>query len=77
EILEQRRSVRNYSADSLSMDELSWLLWCTQGVQQTTAQPRTYRTVPSAGGRHPYETYLAIGNVEDLEPGLYRYLALE
>jgi SagB-type dehydrogenase family enzyme len=77
EILEQRRSIRNYSAEPLSMDELSWLLWCTQGVQQTTPQPRTYRTVPSAGGRHPYETYLAIGNVEDMEPGLYRYLALE
>jgi SagB-type dehydrogenase family enzyme len=77
EILEQRRSVRNYSEKPLNMDELSWLLWCTQGVQQTTPQPRTYRTVPSAGGRHPYETYLAIGNVEDLTPGLYRYLALE
>lgn len=77
EILEHRRSIRKYSKEPVSLDELSWLLWCTQGVQQTTPQPRTYRTVPSAGGRHPYETYLAVRNVEDLEPGLYRYLALE
>jgi SagB-type dehydrogenase family enzyme len=77
EILEKRRSVRNYSEKPLSLDDLSWLLWCTQGVQKTTSQPRTFRTVPSAGGRHPFETYLAIRKVEDLEPGLYRYLALE
>jgi SagB-type dehydrogenase family enzyme len=77
EILEKRRSVRNYSEEPLSLDDLSWLLWCTQGVQKTTSQPRTYRTVPSAGGRHPFETYLAVRKVENLEPGLYRYLALE
>jgi SagB-type dehydrogenase family enzyme len=77
EILEKRRSVRNYSDEHLSLDDLSWLLWCTQGVQKTTSQPRTYRTVPSAGGRHPFETYLAVRNIEGLEPGLYRYLALK
>jgi SagB-type dehydrogenase family enzyme len=37
----------------------------------------TFRTVPSAGARHAFETYLSIGNVEGLEQGLYRYLALE
>jgi SagB-type dehydrogenase family enzyme len=77
EILEKRRSVRHYSEEPMSLNDLSWLLWCTQGVQRTTSQPRTYRTVPSAGGRHPFETYLAVRNVENLEPGLYRYLALK
>jgi SagB-type dehydrogenase family enzyme len=33
--------------------------------------------VPSAGSRHPFETYLLVSRVADLEPGLYRYLALE
>jgi SagB-type dehydrogenase family enzyme len=36
----------------------------------------TFRTVPSAGARHAFETYLLINEVEDLTPGLYRYLAL-
>jgi SagB-type dehydrogenase family enzyme len=37
----------------------------------------TFRTVPSAGSRHAFETYLVINKVEGIEPGLYRYIALE
>ena len=37
----------------------------------------TKRTVPSAGARNAFETYLYIDKVEGLEPGLYRFLALE
>ena len=37
----------------------------------------TLRTVPSAGGRHPFETYLFVNSVRGLDPGLYRYLSVE
>ncbi|MFW9832081.1 MAG: SagB/ThcOx family dehydrogenase [Candidatus Thorarchaeota archaeon] len=37
----------------------------------------TKRTVPSGGSRHPFETYLIVNNVEGLQPGIYRYLALQ
>ena len=35
------------------------------------------RTVPSAGARHPFETYLLVQRAGGVEPGLYRYLPLE
>ncbi len=74
-VIEDRVSVRKYFKKPLSMNELSWLLWCTQGVKQITKRPSTNRTVPSAGARHPFETYLVVNRVNGLEPGLYRFLA--
>lgn len=75
--LQERVTLRQYSPAPLSLGELSLLLWYTQGVKEVTARPVTFRTVPSAGARHAFETYLLINNVEGLNPGLYRYLALE
>ncbi|MDR2137207.1 MAG: SagB/ThcOx family dehydrogenase [Synergistaceae bacterium] len=78
--IEDRLSVRAYAEEPLTIGELSWLLWATQGVRKTgfaLGSHRTYRTVPSAGGRHPFETYLGIRAVKDLPPGLYRFLALD
>ncbi len=78
--IEGRHSVRAYADVPLTMDELSWLLWATQGVQKVgfaVGSNRTYRTVPSAGGRHPFETYLVLRAVKGLTPGVYRFLALD
>jgi SagB-type dehydrogenase family enzyme len=69
-----RRSIRHYLAESVTQDELSYLLWATQGIEQVQDPFYTLRTVPSAGGRHAFETYLSITNVTGLEPGIYRYL---
>ena len=71
-----RRSIRRFSHAPLSIEELSWLLWCTQGVQQIIP-PSTIRTVPSAGARHPLDTYVLVNRVKGLNAGLYRYIALE
>lgn len=74
----RRRSVREYASDPLTLPELSFLLWATQGVHDAAEDGSyTLRTVPSAGARHPFETYLVVKHVSGLEPGLYRYLALE
>jgi len=75
--IEARRSVRRYSSTPLTIAELSYLLWCTQGVQEVIGQSATLRTVPSAGARHALETYILANRVTDLSPGLYRFLALE
>lgn len=73
--IENRRSVRRYAETPLTMDELSYLLWLTQGVQEFTNRPATLRPVPSAGARHAFETYLLINCVSGCEPGLYRFAA--
>mgnify|MGYP001032672585 FL=1 len=74
--IEERRSLRHYSQDSLSTDELSYLLWLTQGVKKLDEKRHVlWRTVPSAGCRHPFETYLSINRVNGLEVGLYRFIA--
>jgi len=72
-----RKSIRNYSLESLNLTELSYLLWSTQGVRSIAKNNLyTLRTVPSSGARHPFETYLYIKNVEGLKKGVYRYIAL-
>ena len=71
-----RKSHRAYLNQSLSLEELAYLLWCTQGVRGKRLQGHAYRNVPSAGCRHAFETYLAIFNVDDIDSGVYRYLPL-
>lgn len=71
-----RQSRRNYSDEDLKIEELAFLLWATQGVRSPGKQSAHFRTVPSAGARHSFETYLFIQRVETLVPGLYRYLPL-
>lgn len=68
-----RQSRRKFTGEALTIDELSFLLWSTQGVRQWQNK-NALRTVPSAGNRHALETYLAVFNVEGLEVGIYRYL---
>lgn len=75
--IEKRTSIRNYSLEPLSLEELSYLLWCTQGVKEVVRDIATFRTVPSAGARHALETYVLANNVQGLEKGLYRFLPIE
>ena len=80
EILEARRSRRVYKAEPITLQQLSFLLWCTQGYERPRPGQKGWaalRTVPSAGCRHPFDTYLAVMRVEGLEPGIYRFLPKE
>ena len=74
--IKRRRSQRIFIKKSLLLEELSYLLWATQGVVRK-GQGYTMRTVPSAGARHALETYLCVLDVESLNPGVYRYLPIE
>lgn len=75
EAIKGRRSHRKYTNEALTLEELSFLLWATQGTQRVVGH-NVLRTVPSGGARHPFETYLLVNKVNRIEPGLYRYLPL-
>ncbi len=80
--IRNRRSRREFSAAPFSLEELSYLLWATQGISkidrdQSGGVIAQFRTVPSGGARHPFETYLFVNRVEGVKPGLYRYLPVE
>ncbi len=71
-VIQERRSVRDFTDQPLSAEQLSQLLWATQGI---TARRRgsAFRASPSAGACYPLDTYVVVNRVEGLEPGLYRY----
>lgn len=75
--IEARRTVRKYADEVLTLEELAYLLWVSQGVKRVSSRPSTARNVPSAGARHAFETYLLVNRVAGLQPGLYRYVAGE
>ncbi len=72
EALNRRFSVRSFSDQPLVQDQAAALLWAAVGKQVDGLTGPT-RTIPSAGGTYPLELYLLAGNVEGIEPGLYRY----
>ncbi len=76
ELVNSRKSRRKFTDEFLSLEELSFLLWSTQGVKRILKSGLgVFRTVPSSGAKSPFETYLVINRVEGLEPGLYRYIS--
>jgi len=78
EVIRSRKSHRAYTQAFLSLEELSFLMWATQGIREVSPNGKyTKRTVPSGGARHSFETYLLVNRVERLAPGLYRYLPIE
>ena len=77
-LIRDRRSARIYTQEEMTLDQLSFLLWATQGVKGIRGKAyATLRTVPGGGARHEFETYLLVRNVTGLNPGAYHYLPME
>jgi putative peptide maturation dehydrogenase len=79
DLLPRRKTTRSFdSSRHLPLDELALVLRSVFGVHgYATALPGVVtlkRTSPSGGGLHPVEAYLLVANVEQLGPGLYRYV---
>lgn len=75
--IEDRSSHRAFAPEPLTLEEVSFLLWATQGIRRKAGETTAFRTVPSAGCRHALETYLCVLNVAGLEQAIYRYLPIE
>ena len=76
-VIYNRKSSRVYTQEKMSLLELSYLLWATQGVKDIRGRKyATLRTVPCGGARHEFECYMLIQNVEGLEDGSYHYLPM-
>ena len=78
EALQQRRSVREYADEPLTLQEISQLLWAAYGITQHAVNGPDFlgggfRTAPSAGALYPLEFYIVTGNIEGLNPGIYKY----
>lgn len=77
-LIRDRRSARVYTQEDMSLDQLAFLLWATQGVKSIRGKKyATIRTVPCGGARHEFETYLLVQKVTGLKPGAYHYLPME
>ena len=71
-VIINRQSLRKFTQDAISIDLLSLLLFGISGITRNYPQ-FAFRTVPSAGGLFPIETYVLINNVDGIEPGIYHY----
>lgn len=68
--LSERRTVRTYKDEALTLAEVSQLLWAAQGITEPT---RGLRTAPSPKAAYLIEVYLIAGNVANLPAGMYKY----
>ncbi len=76
-VINNRQSHRVYTQQKMSLLQVSYLLWCSQGIKGIRGKHyATLRTVPCGGARHEFEVYMAIQNVEGLKDGLYHYLPM-
>lgn len=79
--LSSRRSVRNYTGDSIDWSYLATLLRAAGGISAEETIPLKsggtakicYRTVPSGGSLYPIDILVAVVNVRGLAKGIYRY----
>jgi SagB-type dehydrogenase family enzyme len=67
--IQQRRSVRKFTDDAVSLEHLSQLLWAGQGITGEEG----LRAAPSAGALYPIELRVLASNVQGLDSGLYLY----
>ena len=73
----QRRTIREFSDEPLSKEQLSSLLHHTNGITGAQKLPGNLelklRSTPSAGGLYPIEMYLFVNRVTEIHSGLHHF----
>jgi putative peptide maturation dehydrogenase len=81
DVLAQRRTVRTFAGQPVTLAELATLLrwvWGAHGtIRLAGGDVGVRRTSPSGGSFHPIEVYPLVRRVDGLDPGLYHYLSGE
>jgi len=83
--LNERRSARSFLTEPLTLKQISQILWAAQGITKKVDTPSKYwlekyeyqggyRTAPSAGALFPIDIYIVVVSVQDLSPGVYKYI---
>jgi SagB-type dehydrogenase family enzyme len=75
--LRQRQTTREFSGKPISFNQMSRLVYHSWG-RISSYRTREFgellhKTSPSAGARHPIETYAIANNIEGIDPGIYHY----
>ena len=77
--LAERRSIRKFDTEPISLDDISQILWAAYGITYPIPDGPEFlrgglKTAPSAGALYPLELYVVAGNVSNLPAGVYKYL---
>lgn len=79
--LGERKTTREFSGAPISLKQFSRIVrttWGKESFYETIAFGRLlHKSSPSAGARHPIETYVIVNNVTGVSPGLYHYSVLD
>lgn len=80
--IRNRRSVREYTGEPITLAQAAQLLWAAYGITEPMPDGPAFlrgglRAAPSAGARYPFEVYLVAGKVTGLAAGVYRYVSEE
>ncbi|MCK4425773.1 MAG: SagB/ThcOx family dehydrogenase, partial [Deltaproteobacteria bacterium] len=70
--IKQRRTIRSFTSEPLSLEQCSQLFWAAQGI---TEDRGFKRAAPSGGALYPMDIYAVVGEncVKGLESGAYHY----
>ncbi|MDO5718776.1 MAG: SagB/ThcOx family dehydrogenase [Tissierellia bacterium] len=71
-----RKSIRKYKDKSMTLEEISYLLWASYGIREIKGKS-VFRNAPSAGNRHAIDIYISVHDVSGLKEGIYRYHPIE